>query len=193
MSHLLSFEEQVLHSRGGGAVQRAHGIRHHGSYSVAEHSWGVSMLLYYLFRSDFKRLAVFAMVHDVPECLVGDMPSTAKENCSDHEIENAINGEFGLPGLDEMSARERTILKICDRLDLYLWAREQQAMGNLYINEVVNNLEETLSWPEGWQYAGERFEFAQDFYNCVRLSTRSIVPDRTNLLRKIKEHHGIKS
>ena len=189
----LSFMEQVLHCRGGGAVQRAHTIRHTGSYSNAEHSWGVAMLMWYFFQSDFKRLAIFALCHDVPECLVGDVPSTAKDSATQDGLEDSINEEFGLPGLNMMGIREHAILKLCDRLELYIWGKEQLALGNQYAMEIVSNLECVF---DGEHAFGQKshwalepgFVMVQKFYQELR--TGSAVPDRTNLLRSIKEKHG---
>lgn len=195
LPHLpLNFAEQVLHTRGGGAVQRAHGIRHHGSYSVAEHSWGVAMLIWHLFPQHFKRIAIFALVHDVAECLVGDVPSTAKDNCTQHDLEDAINGEFGLPRMEQMGAYEHWMLKLCDRLDLYIWAKEQRAQGNLFSDELINNLEDILGQPDAFVYKGtplDEHSQAKDLYQTLERS--NCVPDRRNLLNMIKDHNGISS
>ena len=189
MSEMLSFTEEILHCRGGGAVQRCHGVRHTGSYSVAEHSWGVAMLLWYLFPHDFKRLVIFALCHDVPECLVGDVPSTVKENCKHQVLEDLINQQFGLPPLSLLGQREHAMLKICDRLDLYLWAQEQLASGNQYSKEIINNLEHTFSAEGAFSYQEDHWVQAETLYRKVQ--AQGVVPDRVHLLKRIKEHHGI--
>src|SRR6185295_11629056 len=71
--------KRLVAIRTGGATERCHGIRHHGSYSVAQHTWGVLCLLYVLWPEDFARLAPAVMFHDVPEAWVGDIPAPTKK------------------------------------------------------------------------------------------------------------------
>jgi len=180
----LGWVEQALLTRGGGAVQRCHGTRHTGSYSNAEHSWGVAMLIWHLFPDQFRRMAIFALCHDVPECLVGDMPSTAKESSAVNPTEDAILEEFGLPKLCMLGPKEHAILKVCDRLELYLWAKEQLAQGNAFAQEFLDNLNETFkayNW-NGLESARTLFDFMYDMDG---------VPNRAGLLRRIKEAHAI--
>jgi 5'-deoxynucleotidase YfbR-like HD superfamily hydrolase len=167
--------QRVLNTRAGGAVQRCHAIRHLGTYSNAEHQWGVAMLLWALYPERVaSRIVWFALTHDVPEGLTGDIPSTAK--VGENELDHTINAEFHLPVTDDLPDRDRQILKGCDTLDLYLWAREQLAQGNLYAQEVIDNIDE---------YAGEIMdEVALKFYKEVQQS--NIVPARAGLLAKIK-------
>jgi 5'-deoxynucleotidase YfbR-like HD superfamily hydrolase len=167
--------QRILNTRAGGAVQRCHAIRHLGTYSNAEHQWGVAMLLWALYDGPTaSRLVWYALAHDVPEGLTGDIPSTAKEH--DNELDHNINSWFHLPVTDDLTPSDRQILKGCDTLDLYLWAREQLAQGNLYAQEIIDNIDE---------YAGDILDGrAYDFYKEVQQS--SIVPARAGLLAKIK-------
>ena len=171
----------ILQVRAGGATQRCHTIRHHGSYSVAEHSWGVAMLLLQLYPHDFRRLVQFALVHDVPEGLTGDIPSTAKNG--DESLDDAILKHFGLPLLSWMGDRERAILKSCDLLDLFLWAREQMYMGNDFALEITKNLQASFNQPV------EKSSLEPTAYNFYPLSLKGkgCVPDRVGLLKRIKD------
>lgn len=184
MTLQLSLREKVLHSRGGGAVQRCHVIRHSGSYSVAEHSWGVAMLVYYLFPEQFERLAIFALVHDIPEYLVGDVPSTVKSSSSTSMLEDEINTAFGLPriGSGGLTPYEQEILKACDKLDLYIWAREQQAFGSRWVDHFIVGLEsqfttQPLPWP------------AHELY--IKVLHHGAQPVVKDLLKKIKEASNV--
>lgn len=186
MTLSLSLREQVLHSRGGGAVQRCHVTRHIGSYSVAEHSWGVAMLIYYLFPEHFERLAIFALVHDVPEYLVGDMPSTVKPSSSVSRLEDEINAAFGLPQVGSakhgLLPHEQEILKACDKLDLYIWAREQQAFGCGWINHFIVGLES--------QFTDQPLPGpAHDLY--TKVLHHGVQPVVKDLLKKIKEASNV--
>jgi hypothetical protein len=122
------------------------------------------------------------------------MPSTAKGD-STHEIEDAINEEFGLPRMDQLGKREHFILKLCDRLDLYIWAKEQLAGGNTYIKEVIDNLDCVFGVVDAFTYEpgtvrAEEFADAEYLWRSLHFVDR-VVPNRTNLLQKIKERHGI--
>ena len=65
----------IIQSRCGGRVERCHVIPHLGSYSNASHSWGVAMLMHYLWPKDFPRLAIYCLSHDIPEAWTGDIPA----------------------------------------------------------------------------------------------------------------------
>lgn len=140
----------VLQSRLGGKVERCHSIPHHGSYSNAAHSWGVSMLLYYLWPADFARLVIHCLTHDVPEGWVGDVPSTMLN--ADPEIkalfakvEKSIQDDLGLPFEGDLPPEDYAKLKACDRLELYIWCCEQVACGNLYALEPMKALHEVFA------------------------------------------------
>lgn len=137
---------RVTMARAGGRVERCHGITHNGSYSNAAHSWGVSMLMLQLYPEDFPRLASYCLAHDVPEAWFGDIPATTiryvpglREQLGVYEA--ATNRSLGLPPEQELSDADHAKLKACDRLDLYIWCREQQMMGNRFVDEVIRELE----------------------------------------------------
>ena len=176
----------ILQCRAGGAVQRCHTIRHQGSYSVAEHSWGAAMLLWYLYPSEAKRLVFFILAHDVPEGLTGDVPSTAKGG--DSGLDHHINREFGLPAMDQLAERDHHILKSVDQLELYMWAKEQTAQGNLYANEIIKNQDAWFKDPV--RNALEKTALAFYWKRLFNVDT-GIIPNRFNLLKTIKESHGI--
>lgn len=182
---MLTKLEQILFARGGGAVERAHVVRHSGSYSVAAHSWGMAMLLLQLYPEEFKRLVGFALVHDVPECLVGDVPSTSKVHSPESDaLEDAINRAFGLPEVTKMGSREYWILKTLDHLELYLWAQEQLQSGNVWAMELIHNLQALFETP-----AGALEPVAFEFYAELRL--KGARPDRSNLLSRIRSHYNV--
>lgn len=173
--------QNILQARAGGAVQRCHTVRHLGSYSVAEHSWGVCMLLLQLYPEHFGRLAPYALVHDIPEGLLGDVPSPTKDLLGASNLgylEDRILRRFDLPALNELTAEEHFILNSCDRLELYLWAREQQEFGNNYVEEVVINLEKGFD--------EKPLERRAQTYQ-VQLIQGSVVPHRVGLLKRIQD------
>lgn len=137
---------KIVQSRLGGRVERCHSIPHQGSYSNAAHSWGVAMLMWYLFPADFERLAIYCIGHDVPEGWVGDVPAptlrhTQHVRAELAELERLICQDLGLPYEGHLSPEDHAKLKACDRLELYLWCCEQLALGNVYAAEPLKELE----------------------------------------------------
>lgn len=138
--------KRLVAIRTGGGTERCHGIRHQGSYSVSQHTWGVLALLYVLWPEDFLRLAAVAMFHDVPEAWVGDIPAptkkysrAVKEACDKMEIK--IFRRLKLPHDLGLSDADKTKLKACDRLDLYAWANEQVTSGNEHASCILRELD----------------------------------------------------
>ncbi len=139
----------IIQARAGGSVQRCHTQRKIGEYSVAAHSWGVAMLLMQLFPKDFKRLVSYALVHDIPEAWVGDIPSpvfkaTKHLKLEMSVIEDKILKKYNLPTMGELNEKDINILKFCDNLELYLWVREQEYLGNQFLKGMKNRLIEYL-------------------------------------------------
>ncbi len=133
---------RVIQSRAGGAVERAHTLRHHGSYSNASHSWGVAMLMYYLWPEDFPRLAAHCLSHDVSEAWLGDTPAPSPRGLDSTlwAIEANINRGLGLPAWDSLPSEDRVKIKACDKLEFYIWAREQRDMGNRFIVDALDDI-----------------------------------------------------
>lgn len=136
----------LVQSRSGGRVERCHGIPHQGSYSNAAHSWGVAMLMHYLWPEDFPRLALHCLSHDVPESWVGDIPAPTgryvpgfKDSVS--VLETKINKSIGLPAEHELDEADYLKLKACDRLEFWLWSREQLLLGNRFAEEGLKEIE----------------------------------------------------
>lgn len=174
----------VVQSRLGGKVQRCHGIPHNGSYSVAEHSWGVAMLLWYIFPEHFTRLVPYALSHDVPEAWVGDVPAPTmryvpglREALSG--LEGMLNHRIGLPAENELSGEEHAVLKACDRLELYLWAMEQTLMGNQFAYGCMEELE---------RYAKESPFPGKAFLFFEKLRTVSVLPKQAGVIKETIEH-----
>lgn len=130
----------IVQSRAGGAVQRCHGIRHQGSYSNAEHQWGVTALLYYLYPDDYARLSAAALFHDVAEAWVGDIPAPTLRHVPGLRpqimaLEGKVAASIGAPREDALTEEDHAKIKACDRLELLLWCKEQAAMGNSFALE----------------------------------------------------------
>lgn len=148
--------DNIIQSRAGGTVERCHGIPHHGSYSNASHSWGVAMLMHYLYPEDFPHLGAVCLAHDVPEGWTGDIPAPVlryfprvKQELA--PVEAKLCRSLGLPVEDELSASDYDKLKVCDRLEFYLWCRGQVDRGNSLVNaallEITKYLDQSILPP----------------------------------------------
>jgi hypothetical protein len=144
---MYNLSNNIIESRAGGKVERCHGVVHIGSYSNAAHSWGVAMLMHYLWPEDFPRLALVCLAHDVPERVVGDIPSPPlhalpglKENIA--YIETLVSHSLGLPNESDLSEEDYRKLKACDHLELWIWSKEQLFLGNRFAEECILALED---------------------------------------------------
>lgn len=134
MSH---YRTQAL--RDAGAVVRYHTARMTRQQTVAEHSYGVAMLVLEIEPTDFM-LVRAALYHDLSEAATGDIPAPAKWDNPQlaavlTEIEAGYDARFGtaLP----LNPYQKHVLKWCDTMELVLWCREEWLMGNGYAKRVM--------------------------------------------------------
>ena len=131
--------------REGGKTERTHTTPHHGSYSVAEHSWGVATLLAILHPNPPKNLILTGLWHDVHERWTGDTPAPIKwclGNVTKDELkrlENSIDSSLEINLY--LSVEDLKWLKACDMLEFWLWSIDQNALGNLNADEGHANAE----------------------------------------------------
>lgn len=178
-----SLLDRIVAIRTGGATERCHGITHHGSYSVAAHTWGVLCLLFVLWPEDFARLAPRVMFHDVPEGWIGDVPAPTKRfsPAVKEAIDSMETRVFEILGLPHdshgLSAEDLAKTKACDHLELYLWAAEQICGGNRHASCIMRELESYFDGPTPLPPT------AHDLYMRIR---RGRVEHRTDgLIREI--------
>lgn len=141
--------DRIVQSRLGGRVQRCHNVPHHGEYSVAAHSWGMLVLLWQLYPEHWARLSAVIMGHDLGEGWLGDVPAPTmryvpglREQLG--KLEHTLIEWLGYPTPDDLTAEEFAVFKACDRLELYLWAREQLLMGNAHAQDIITELDAYL-------------------------------------------------
>ena len=120
--------------REGGNTERCHTTPHHGSYSVAEHGWGVATLLAILHPNPSRDLILAGMWHDVHERWTGDIPSPIKwclGNVTKDELKRLAESiDSSLTINFDLSTEDRKWLKACDMLEFWLWSIDQIALGN---------------------------------------------------------------
>lgn len=139
----------LRHYREGAQVERAHTVRHIGSYSVGEHSHGVATILALFHPNPSAELLKAALFHDLHEVHTGDVPAFAKM-LDFTQLEKEVQEVLGTDiCLDE---EEQNWFRAADALDLLLWCREQQEMGNRNVDRihehVLGHLENDSSVPE---------------------------------------------
>lgn len=181
MTDIAETARRVIQARAGGKVERAHGVPHVGSYNNAAHSWGVAMLMAYLWPEDFPRLALACLTHDVPEAWVGDVPAPTMRYVPGlrdglEKLETRISHSLGLPAEADLSPEDHAKLKACDRLDFWLWCREQELMGNMFVSESLMEVErffEETPLPER----------ANEFYR--EMKWRSILPKQAGIMKEL--------
>ncbi len=124
---------RVLATREAGRVRRCHIIPHHGQYDVAQHSYGAVSLLLLLHPNPSLGLIKAVQWHDCAERWVGDLPAPVKWTHAElgQSFENAEQRVLKVLGLfSNIGAEDINWLKAVDTLDLWLWCREEEALGN---------------------------------------------------------------
>jgi 5'-deoxynucleotidase YfbR-like HD superfamily hydrolase len=134
---------QIATIRAGGKVKRCHTLQTIKTQTVAEHSWGVALLVHKFFPSCNKAVILAALTHDISEVITGDVPADVKwkseglKNILD-DLESEVNKTLEI---DFFLAEESKIaLKLCDSLELLLFCAEELFMGNRNMLPVANRL-----------------------------------------------------
>lgn len=129
----------------GSAVTRMHTMRVLQRQNIAEHSWGVAMILRYLYAPALPSSAVLcaALLHDVPESYTGDAPANVKWNnpvvtAEYDRMERTYwaDHEADVP-TECLTEDERTLLKLADSADLLMYALREIHMGNTALSIVA--------------------------------------------------------
>ena len=134
-----------------GIVRRFHTLADYSGglqQSVAEHSWGVALILRELCERSgcplTRDLLFQALIHDAEEAYIGDMPAPtkwrfpelAKEmNAAEEEVRNELNLPRYVP-----TAEGRALLKWADGLELYAHAQRRARDGATAYRQVALNI-----------------------------------------------------
>jgi 5'-deoxynucleotidase YfbR-like HD superfamily hydrolase len=147
-----TFEEEEVKEHlkilSGGSVKRYHTLPTIGEQSVASHSWGVTLILQWLYPNISKIALVKALTHDVIEKQTGDMPSPTKWNNPAlakeiAEVEKRVEKELGVDY--PISDEEKMYCKHADLFELLLYCHNQRSLGNTNVTAVFSNGVEKLS------------------------------------------------
>lgn len=155
--------------RDAGQVKRYHVKRTHRTQTVAEHTFGMLMLVRQVDPHASKSLYNAILHHDLPELFTGDVPAPIKRAHPDlGSLMDSI--EEGLTPLYQDIAlipEEQVLLKWADRMELVMWCLEEVRMGNTKLVDAVRR-------GLGWIIAGRVPE-------CARQLTEEVVADAATL------------
>lgn len=115
-----------------GDVERFHSVPGMVKQDIANHSWGVALLVQYFDPNCRKELLLAALTHDCAELKTGDIPADVKWENPDlkkalSEMEERIEKEWGIHY--NLTAQETTLLKICDCLEGMTYCLKRLNMG----------------------------------------------------------------
>lgn len=140
--------ELVVH---GGHVVRFHTKPTLKEETVAEHSYLVAWLIALLLPElPSPQLLLAALAHDLPEHVLGDMPSPTKRlfglETVFRDAEASIYKAAGLPDYEGMlTLAEAELLKFCDNMAGYLKCRYEQQLGNRHLDRIALRYREYLA------------------------------------------------
>lgn len=130
---------EIFLLRDAGVVKRSHTLRTLFDRNVAEHSWGVAMLVRQVYAwaglAPPSRVLLAALCHDLSELVTGDLPATAKrEHPALRAAANAVTTpwEKRLGLRYELTDDEQLTLLYCDRMEFALYALEEVTAGNRF-------------------------------------------------------------
>lgn len=145
-----------------GAVERFHTMPTHKRQTIADHSWGVLMIVLAIAETPSTNLIMATATHDLAESITGDLPATVKwdEPQLRREIE-ALEQKFAIkhnvyPDLDKL---EEKVLHWADMAELVMFCEGEIRLGN-------QNL--TVIWRRGilrLEQMGFPTDKAEGFYN----------------------------
>jgi 5'-deoxynucleotidase YfbR-like HD superfamily hydrolase len=140
--------EMVLH---GGHVVRFHTKPTLKEETVAEHSYLVAWLIALMYGDAVPRaeLLLAALAHDLPEHVLGDMPSPAKISLGLRRVfreqEASLFEAAGMPDYEGMlDDGEDELLKFCDNMAGYLKCRYEAQLGNRHLHSIALRYREYL-------------------------------------------------
>lgn len=131
--------------RNGGNVKRWHTHPLIGEQTDAAHSWGVASLYLLLCPEPTMTLLKAMMWHDMAEQEVGDtsspalMRNPALGTAYVEAEKKYLEAKFGLV-VGMLAREERAWLDGCDKLECFLFCREQLFLGNRYCQDDYDHL-----------------------------------------------------
>ena len=127
--------------RDAGAVKRYHAQRTLRTQTVADHTFGMLMLIKQV-APHLDKTALYAAIlhHDLPELMTGDIPAPIKRAHPAlgpllEEIEQGLAPLY-LPV--DLLPEDAALLKWADTMELVLWCLEEVRLGNSFVVPMVS-------------------------------------------------------
>ena len=152
----------------GGLTKRYHTVDTVGTQNVAEHSFGVAMLMILMYDYEGMTATPHALMHDLAEAQIGDISSPVKrampelKEFLDKAEENAFL-EVGIL-LAKLSPRQKRMLKMADNMEGMLFCCRERYKGNKNIIEVYENFKKYTQALEPQGKELEMFNLIQEYY-----------------------------
>lgn len=145
---------QVLRAREGGAVKRVHTIPWIGEHNVAQHTFGMLMLLDLLYTKpgphdgtvhNYIELQQHILWHDVPERWTGDAPGGLRYFDEDVRknfklAEKEVIEKFNFPTV-ELDEDDQAWVRSLDQLEFWLSCYDQKALGNKNVEPYITDVD----------------------------------------------------
>lgn len=156
MYELKTTVEKIKMLREAADVQRLHTKRTIGEYSNGYHTFGMLALLRLLYPDAPKELIWAIVEHDLPERLIGDIPSPAihhggfidKDYMWEAE-ESVLNGIFGTHYFSHLKTTDPVSyswLKGLDLLELFLFCKDQKRLGSKNLLQIEHRCMEVFKF-----------------------------------------------
>lgn len=128
----------------GGKTKRYHTEDTLTSQTVADHSFGVAMLIELMAPGCRKELLLAGLTHDLAEHLVGDVAAPVKRANIElrailQEAENGLLNDTGLNYEADLTQAEMYVLKAADYIDGMMFCIRERRMGSKVVVHIYNN------------------------------------------------------
>lgn len=144
-----------MHTQGLKSLIAARTIRFHTSegevtQNLADHQWGVTMLLLDIWPDSDLNVVRAALDHDLPEHILGDLPHMAKVNYPSYRAaysaaEEVVSREYGWH--HELTSKEKARIRFCDVLEGWIFSKMQMLRGNTLFRRIVARSQMYLDEP----------------------------------------------
>lgn len=120
-------------------VDRFHAVPNLTGQTIAQHSWGVAMLIQYFAPECRKEVVLAALTHDCAELITGDIPATTKWENPELKftlsmVEDRIERQWGIKF--DLNSEEEKLLKLCDALEGMNYCVERAEMGEVAASKI---------------------------------------------------------
>lgn len=156
--------DQLYFLLDGANVRRYHTVTTLVPETVGHHSHGVALLVFMLVEEPSLNLVFAALVHDLAEHKVGDIPAPSKRQFGIGDQINALEEELlegSGWGPEGLTPREERALKLADIAQGALYCVEEIQRGNSRMRTVFDRY---ISYAESMILVG----FEKDLFNTIK-------------------------